>query len=1110
MSTARRVLVCLAATAAVTTAVQPSPSSAHHTPPPTTVAVPGAHNSEMGCTGDWQPDCPQAQLTRDPADGIWKGTFAVPAGPYEYKAALNGSWDENYGVGGVQNGPNIPYTATGSPVRFFYDHTTHWVTSDAQGPIVTAPGSFQSELGCPGDWAPDCMRSWLQDPDGDGVFSFTTTDLPAGSYEVKAAHGLSWDENYGEGGAPGGANIPFTVPADGEAMTFTYVLATHVLTVTSSTIAPPNLREQRAQWLDRGTVALDLPADTESWTYALHHAPDGGLAVEGDAIVGGATVELTMDPAGLPEALRQKYPHLAAYEALRVPGMDVAAVLTGQVVVAAYENGRLRDATGVQTHGVLDDVYAGAARANLGPTWHRGRPSLAVWAPTAKTVALLLDERGPAAERRVAMVRGGDGVWRVGGHPSWREARYAYEVTVYVPGEDEVLTNVVTDPYSLGLTTNAGRSVVVDLDDRTLAPRGWDHVDKPRLAQPEDTTIYELHVRDFSIGDTSVPAAHRGTFMAFTHAHSAGMRHLRRLADAGLNSLHLLPVNDIASIEEDAAARQEPPCDLASYGPASEEQQACIGPVRDADGFNWGYDPLHYTAPEGSYSTDPDGAARTREFREMVKAVNDSGLRVVMDVVYNHTPASGQHRNSILDRVVPGYYHRLSSTGRVETSTCCANTATEHRMMEKLMVDSVVTWARDYKVDGFRFDLMGHHSKANMLAVRAALDSLTIEEDGVDGRRVYVYGEGWNFGEVANNARFVQASQLNLAGTGIGSFTDRLRDAVRGGGPFDEDPRIQGFATGLFTDPNGAPVNGTPEQQRQRLLLHHDQIKVGLAGNLRDYTFVDRTGATVRGSQVDYNGQPAGYAADPSETITYVDAHDNETLFDVLQYKLPQATAMADRVRLNTLALSTTALAQSPSFWHAGTDLLRSKSLDRNSYNSGDWFNRIDWTRQRSTFGAGLPPREDNESKWSFMRPLLSDAALKPDRAALDASHARALELLRIRDSSPLFRLGSADLVQQRVSFPSGGPTQTPGVIVMVIDDTTGRDLDPRSEGIVVVFNASDEPTTQSVPGTAGARYSLHPVQADGTDPTVRTSRHDRATGTFTIPARTVAVFTRR
>jgi pullulanase-type alpha-1,6-glucosidase len=397
-----------------------------------------------------------------------------------------------------------------------------------------------------------------------------------------------------------------------------------------------------------------------------------------------------------------------------------------------------------------------------------------------------------------------------------------------------------------------------------------------------------------------------------------------------------------------------------------------------------------------------------------------------------------------------------------------------------------------------------------MLDLRAALDALTVTRDGVDGRSIYLYGEGWNFGEVAGNARFVQASQLNMAGTGIGTFSDRLRDAVRGGGPFDSDPRIQGFATGLFTDPNGAAVNGTQEQQRVRLLLYQDQIKVGLTGNLRDYSFVNAAGATVRGSQVDYNGQPAGYAADPSDTITYVDAHDNETLFDELQYKLPQATAMADRVRMNTVALATTALAQSPSFWHAGNDLLRSKSFDRNSFNSGDWFNRIDWTYRTSTWGSGLPPQPDNESKWDFMRPLLADPALTPHEQDIRTAHDRALDLLRIRFSSPLFRLGSAQLIQQHVTFPTGGPNQSPGVIVMAIDDHAGPDLDPRYEGVVVVFNAGATTTTQTVPALAHARYTLHPVQAAGSDPVVRAATYQPATGSFTVPARTVAVFVTR
>ncbi|MGH8775567.1 MAG: pullulanase-type alpha-1,6-glucosidase [Jiangellaceae bacterium] len=1075
---------------------------------PGTVSIPGNLNPAMGCPGEWQPDCDQAQLTLDPKDDVWKGTYALPAGAYEYKVAIDRSWTENYGAGARRDGPNIPLALPdAADLTFYYDHGTHWVTSDAQDPIVTAPGSFQSELGCPGDWDPSCMRSWLQDPDADGTYTFSTTQIPAGSYEVKVTHGLTWDENYGAGGAPNGANIGFTVPA-GARTTFSYDLASHVLTVTTSQAGPAvDLAQARAHWLERGLIAWDLPADTRGWRFRLHSAPEGGLGVDDEAITGGESLPLTLDSAGLPDAVREANPHLASYEALRLSDKNartVADLLTGQVAVAAYDDlGRLVDGTLLQVPGVLDDVYEGALDRDLGVTWRGETPTVAVWAPTAKDVDLLLRVPGASSDTLVELRRDGDGVWSVQGGPDWDGASYLFDVDVYVPETGAVETNVVTDPYSLALTADSARSVVVDLDDPALQPPGWDEVAKPVLAQPEDTTIYELHVRDFSIGDTSVPDEERGTYRAFTHEDSTGMTHLRELAGAGMNTLHLLPVFDIATVLERRADQATPGCDLAALtaaDPAGEAQQACLEPIRDTDGFNWGYDPWHYSVPEGSYAIDPEGASRTLEFREMVAAVNDAGLRVIMDVVYNHTTAHGQDPTSVLDRIVPGYYQRLSATGEVETSTCCSNTATEHAMMEKLTVDSVVTWAREYKVDGFRFDLMGHHGRATMEKVRAALDELTVGRDGVDGDRIYVYGEGWNFGEVADNARFRQATQLEMFGAGIGTFSDRLRDAVRGGGPFDDDPGIQGFGSGLFTDPNASPANGTADEQRARLLLYHDQIKVGLAGNLRDYTFVDRTGATVTGADVDYNGSPAGYAADPSETITYVDAHDNETIFDALTYKLPVPTSMVDRVRMNTLALSTTALAQGPSFWHAGADLLRSKSLDRNSYNSGDWFNRVDWGRQESTFGSGLPPRTDNEATWAFMAPLLSDPALRPGPDDIAAAHEAALDFLRIRFSSPLLRLGSAELVQERVAFPHGGPDQTPGVVVMVLDDSAGADIDPDRERIVMVFNATPEAQTVEVDGA----LALHPVQAAGADDVVKQTTI--GAGSVTVPGRTVAV----
>ncbi len=972
---------------------------------------------------------------------------------------------------------------------------------------VTLVGSLQEELGCPGDWQPECAATHLQPVDGQpGVFR-GTFDVPAGGYDYKVALNDAWTENYGADGSPGGANIPLTAP--GGQVTFTYDHGTHRIVDDSP---KPLVDGAAAQWLRRDTIAWDLPEPNESRSYRLYWAEEGGLTRDDGRITGGESAPLRVRAGGLPADLRAQYPHLASYDALTVPdGIALRRVLTGQVAIASVApDGTVETVTGLQLPGVLDDLYAAARTRALGPTWHRGRPAFALWAPTARSVDLLLTPQRSSSERSVPMTRTADGTWTVRGRRAWRDARYRFAVRVYVPNEQKVVTNLVTDPYSLGLTTNSQRSILVDLEHPALKPKGWDRLPKPSVGPPEESSIYELHVRDFSIGDRTVPARHRGTYLAFTDRDSDGMRHLRRLARAGLNTVHLLPVNDIASIEEDRSVQQDPRCDLASYPPDSEEQQECVTEVAANDGFNWGYDPWHYTAPEGSYATDPSGTARNKQFREMVKGINGAGQRVVMDVVYNHTPASGQDPKSVLDRVVPGYYQRLNATGQVETSTCCSNTATEHAMMEKLMIDSVLTWTREYKVDGFRFDLMGHQPKAAMLRLRAALDRLTVRRDGVNGRRILLYGEGWNFGEVADNARFVQATQREMAGTGIATFNDRLRDAVRGGGPFDEDPRVQGFASGQFTDPNGAATNGSPAAQRQALLLNQDRIRVGLTGNLKDYRFTDRTGAVVTGADVDYNGQPTGYTRDPQEAVTYVEAHDNETLFDALAFKLPQDTSMSDRIRMQTLALSTTAFSQGISFWHAGGDLLRSKSLDRNSYDSGDWFNLLDLSRRTNGFGRGLPPRPDNEAKWDFMRPLLADPALVPTRRDIATASRRADELLAIRAGTRLFHLGTAPRVQRKLSFPNGGPAQTPGVIVMRIDDRVGPGIDRRFDGLVVVFNASPDKTTQSVAGTAGQHFRLHPVQAHGSDATVRRSRYDGRAGSFTVPARSVAVFVAR
>ncbi|MFF8956893.1 pullulanase-type alpha-1,6-glucosidase [Streptomyces sp. NPDC014894] len=855
-----------------------------------------------------------------------------------------------------------------------------------------------------------------------------------------------------------------------------------------------DLGKSEAQWIDRDTVVWRTRT-TEATSEQLVYAADRPITVTGGALSDEGRW-LRLGRTELTPAQRAKHPHLKDHPAFTIDPRDrrrVRESLRGQLIATQRAaSGALLAATGVQTAKVLDDLYAAkAARAALGPVFGKNGVTLSVWAPTARTVALELDGRTVPMRRDDAT-----GVWSAAGPESWRGKQYRYRVTVWAPSVGKTVVNRVTDPYSTALTTDSARSLVVDLADPALAPKGWRTLRKPAAVPLRDAQIQELHIRDFSIADRT--AKHPGQYRAFTDRNSAGSRHLRKLADSGTSYLHLLPAFDIGTIPERESDRKKPACDLSVYAPDSAEQQACVAKTAAKDAYNWGYDPLHYTVPEGSYASDPEGTRRTVEFREMVAALNGSGLRTVMDVVYNHTVAGGQDDKSVLDRIVPGYYQRLLADGGIATSTCCADTAPENAMMGKLVVDSVVTWAREYKVDGFRFDLMGHHPKANMLAVREALDKLTTARDGVDGKSIVLYGEGWNFGEIANDARFVQATQKHMAGTGIATFSDRARDAVRGGGPFDADPGVQGFASGLYTDPNPAADNGTREEQRARLLHYQDLIKVGLTGHLADYTFTDSRGRAVKGSEVDYNGAPAGYAEDPGDALAYADAHDNETLYDALAFKLPKDTSPGDRARMQVLAMATAVLSQGPALSQAGTDLLRSKSLDRNSYDSGDWFNAIRWDcRDGNGFGRGLPPAADNQDKWPYAKPLLTAPSLRAGCPQTDGASAAYRDLLRIRTTEKDLSLATAEQVRSAVSFPLSGPDETPGVITM------------RAGDLVVVLNATPERRTQRPAGAAGEGYRLHPVQAAGSDAVVRTSSYDRDTGAFSVPARTVAVFER-
>ena len=1089
-------------------------AGADTTPPPKTVTIAGTFQAALGCPGAWQPNCSKTFLTYDSEADVWRGTFNLPANtteqdkPPRYKAALNGSWAENYGADAKQGGADIPLLLSApTTVKFYYDHKTHWVTDSVNKVIATVVGNFQLQLGCKTDNNPACLRSWLEDPQGTGTYSFITSALAAGTYEAKVAINESAGETYGQDGAAGGAPISFTVTAKGDEIYFGYDPASHKLLVSTQGAPHGSLSKAQAYWVTRDTIVWP-GVGSRTNKYYLHYDPAVSMTLGIQGITGGQQVPLTFVATGSGPAVLAKFPQLAGLATLKLDPADVAKVpdiLKGQIALTAWDTaGKLLDATTPQIPGVLDDLYA--YRGWLGVAYAGGVPSLRLWAPTARSVSLhLYNDSHTAVSQTLTMAADpASGVWSAAGTADWTGKYFLYEVEVYVPRTGKIEHNLVTDPYSISLSQNGARSQIVNLDDPSLKPTGWDAVRKPDLAAPEDLVLYELHIRDFSIHDQTVPAGERGTYMAFTHPNSDGMKHLAGLAQAGLTAVHLLPAFDFASVNEDKTTWQTvDEAALAQLPPNSDQQQAAVNAIKDRDGFNWGYDPVHYNTPDGSYATQADGPARIVEFRSMVQALNSAGLRVVMDVVYNHTNASGQNDNSVLDKVVPGYYYRLDADGNVQTSTCCQGTATEHVMMEKLMIDSLLIWATAYKVDGFRFDLMGHQLLANMVNARAALDGLTPAGGGVDGKKIYMYGEGWDFGEVADNALGKNATQLNIGGTGIGVFNDRLRDAARGGSPFTP-LTDQGFLTGLFTDPNSS-AQGTAADQHANLLKISDWIRVGLAGNLKNYLLVDANGHTLTGADIVYNGKPAGYTLDPQENIVYVSSHDNETLFDAIQWKAPITDGVAERVRMQNLGASLVLLSQGVPFFQAGDELLRSKSLDGNSYNSGDWFNRLDFTYQTDNWGVGLPP--NGSALWPAMKALLGNPALRPGPADIQSALAHFKEMLQIRRSSQLFRLRSAGEVMQRLKFYNTGRQQVPGLIVMSLENSGAGRLDDPFDRVVVLFNAT--PQTQSFANAsfAGAAFVLHPVLKNSTDPLMKNASFDTSSGAFSVPARTAAVF---
>lgn len=802
--------------------------------------------------------------------------------------------------------------------------------------------------------------------------------------------------------------------------------------------------------------------------------------------------------------------------------VDLKTALRGplQVMQMSVSN-QMKFVTHVQTYPVID-AYFSEMTLPLGISWQQNAPLVRVWAPTARNVNLLLyaDAESPTP-RRVPMILESS-TWMIKGNPDWKDQYYTFEVDAYSPFSGTFESHEVTDPYSVALSVDSKRSQIVDLKDPQLLPAQWA---APRsVFDPVNAVIYETHLRDLSALDEGLPLEQRGKFLALTSKTSLARKHIENLAKAGITHIHLLPFFDFATVPENSKNLKF--WDGLFSGSDSNRPQSEIGLIRAQDNYNWGYDPLHFFAPEGSYTVAASAAtmakARILEAREMIASLHQMGLRVVADMVFNHSYANSDEALSTFDRIVPLYYHRRNAFGEVMTSSCCSDLATENVMMKRLIKDALKMWASEYQLDGFRFDLLNLHRTQDVAELRTEIRSWQLSKEGVDGKSLLLYGEAWPFGSLEESQPGKAFFLTRSFGQQVGVFNDRMRDAIRGGTTNSAEKSDQGFATGLFYDFNQEPANRNtpPELLAQQVKLLHlmDVIKVGLMGNLRDVKFRDHLNHLIRGGDLVFRGSSTGTAAEPVESINYVSAHDGYSLFDAVQAKLPFGTpdrnpptaTLSERAASQRLMLALVSLSQGVILFEGGSEILRSKSGDQDSFDSGDWFNALHWSfaKAENTWGLGLPPAWKNQSDWSFWQPRLVHKDLQVSKEEIEKTLAYFQALLRVRKSSRLFQLPTARMIEERMNFPADDKTgsDVPGLIVYTLKGGS-RLLDPVRKNIVVAFNATRRFQSFQLSRFKSSKFNIHSELVKLNDPDINAAQFSPLTGEFQIPPQCTIVW---
>ena len=531
----------------------------------------------------------------------------------------------------------------------------------------------------------------------------------------------------------------------------------------------------------------------------------------------------------------------------------------------------------------FDKIYG--YDGDLGAIYSKDKCKFILWAPTAENVQLALyGDNGYdfdcEAKEVYTMSKGINGTWIVEINGDFNGQFYNYLINI-----NGKISEVV-DPYAKAVGVNGNRGMVIDLN--TTNPEGWEKDTKPELKSATDSIIYEAHVRDLSIDETSgISNEYKGKFKALTIWDSCipgttVKTVVNHIKDIGFTHIHLLPAFDFGSIDENKLEQPQ---------------------------FNWGYDPKNYNVPEGSYSTNPYlGDVRIKEFKEMVKALHEAGIRVVMDVVYNHT----YNLDSCLNNAVPGYYYRQDENGEYSDASACGNeTASERYMFRRYMVDSVVYWAKEYHIDGFRFDLMGIHDIETMKLIREELNKIDSS--------IIMYGEGWTGGPspLKEELAALKKNTYKFDKLQIAAFSDDCRDGVKGHVFYDEETGFVNGKDGLEETIKFAVVAST----------HHKDI--------------DK-------ENIVYSNE--FWANEPYQTINYASAHDNYTLWDKLQISTPNCTE-EELIAMNKLIAGIILTSQGISFVHAGEEMARTKEdeegkLVENSFESSDKVNKIYWDRK--------------------------------------------------------------------------------------------------------------------------------------------------------------------